>query len=145
MGNYILAITPRMVGNILDYLSTYVSRGYVGLNETYLISYILAIAGLYIIRNGSTILANRITLIISRNVSKTLRKELHRNIKSCWNLTDCMLKCLERLHFNNIFLTNSVKFKDLIFHVFPTNYIISNNLQVYGSKFLYICGNNTFY
>ena len=51
-GNLILAVTPKMVGNILDYLSAYVSRGYVGLNETYLVLYILAIAGLYIIGNG---------------------------------------------------------------------------------------------
>ena len=80
VGNLILAVTPKMVGNILDYLSAYVSRGYVGLNETYLVLYILAIAGLYIIGNGLAIVASRITLVISRNVSKTFRKELHTKI-----------------------------------------------------------------
>lgn len=80
IGNFVLSITPKLVGNILDYLSKYVSNGYVGLDETYLISYILGIAGLYIIGNVATIAASRITLLISKNLSKELRKELHAKI-----------------------------------------------------------------
>ena len=77
IGNSILAIAPKLVGNILDYLSDYVSNGYVGLDITYLVLYILGIAGLYIIGNGATIAASRITLTVSRNVSKEFRKRLH--------------------------------------------------------------------
>lgn len=80
VGNFILAIAPKLVGNILDYLSLYVSNGYVGLDETYLILYILAIAALYILGNQATIIADRITLIISRNVSKEFREELYRKL-----------------------------------------------------------------
>ncbi|MBP3791747.1 MAG: ABC transporter ATP-binding protein [Methanobrevibacter sp.] len=80
VGNFLLAVTPKLVGNILDYLSQYVSRGYVGLNETYLILYILGIAGLYIMGNGATIIASKITLIISRDVSKEFRKELYEKL-----------------------------------------------------------------
>lgn len=77
VGNFLLALAPKLVGNILNYLSEYVSNGYTGLNETFLILYILGIAALYILGNGATILADRITLIISRNVSKELRDKLH--------------------------------------------------------------------
>lgn len=80
VGNFILSIAPKLVGNILDYLSVYVSNGYVGLDETYLILYILAIAALYILGNQATIIADRITLIISRNVSKEFREELYRKL-----------------------------------------------------------------
>lgn len=80
VGNFILSIAPKLVGNILDYLSAYVSNGYVGLDETYLILYILAIAALYILGNQATIIADRITLIISRNVSKEFREELYRKL-----------------------------------------------------------------
>lgn len=80
VGNFILSIAPKLVGNILDYLSLYVSNGYVGLDETYLILYILAIAALYILGNQATIIADRITLIISRNVSKEFREELYRKL-----------------------------------------------------------------
>ena len=80
IGNLLLSVTPKLVGNILDYLSNYVSNGYVGLDETYLVMYILGIAGLYVIGNGATIVANKITLIISRNVSKEFRRELHEKL-----------------------------------------------------------------
>ncbi len=80
IGSFILSITPKLVGNILDYLAQYVSNGYVGLDETYLILYILGIAVLYILGNQATIVANRITLIISRNVSKVLRDEMYEKI-----------------------------------------------------------------
>ena len=80
IGSFILSITPKLVGNILDYLAQYVSNGYVGLDETYLILYILGIAVLYILGNQVTIVANRITLIISRNVSKVLRDEMYEKI-----------------------------------------------------------------
>ena len=77
IGNIILSIAPRLVGNILDYLSEYVANGYVGLNETYLVLYILLIASFYIIGNGSTLLADRLTIIVSRNVSKEFRQKLY--------------------------------------------------------------------
>lgn len=80
IGNFLLSVTPKLVGNILDYLSNYVSNGYVGLDETFLVMYILGIAGLYVLGNGATIVADKITLIISRNISKEFRRELHEKL-----------------------------------------------------------------
>ena len=77
IGNLILAVTPKLVGNILDYLNAYVTNGYVGLDELNLVCGILGVAALYILGNGATIVANRITLIISRKVSKDFREKLY--------------------------------------------------------------------
>ena len=77
VGNFALSIAPKLVGNVVDYLSKYVSNGYVGLDVTYLALYLLGIAALYVFGNGSTIVANRFTLIISRKVSKVLRNRLY--------------------------------------------------------------------
>lgn len=77
VGNFALSIAPKLIGNVVDYLSKYVSNGYVGLDVTYLALYILGIAALYVFGNGSTIVSNRITLVISRNVSKVFRNMLY--------------------------------------------------------------------
>lgn len=80
VGNFALSIAPKLVGNVVDYLSKYVSSGYVGLDVNYLALYLLGIAGLYVFGNGSTIVANRFTLIISRKVSKVFRNRLHNKL-----------------------------------------------------------------
>lgn len=77
VGNFALSIAPKLVGNVVDYLSKYVSNGYVGLDVNYLALYLLGIAALYVFGNGATIVANRFTLIISRKVSKVLRNRLY--------------------------------------------------------------------
>lgn len=77
VGNFALSIAPKLIGNVVDYLSKYVSNGYVGLDVTYLALYILGIAALYVFGNGSTIVSNRITLVISRNVSEVFRNMLY--------------------------------------------------------------------
>ena len=76
-GNLSLSIAPKLVGNVIDYLSAYVSNGYNGLDITYLTLYLLGIAALYVFGNGATIVSNRITIIISRKVSKVFRNELY--------------------------------------------------------------------
>lgn len=80
VGNFALSIAPKLVGNVVDYLSKYVSSGYVGLDVNYLALYLLGIAALYVFGNGSTIVANRFTLIISRKVSKVFRNRLHNKL-----------------------------------------------------------------
>ena len=77
LGNFALSIAPKLVGNVVDLLSSWVQNGYVGFDINYLALYILGISALYVFGNGSTILANRITLVISRKVTRVFRNRLY--------------------------------------------------------------------
>lgn len=77
VGNFALSVAPKLVGNVIDYLSAYVSNGYSGLDMNYLAIYLLGIAAIYVFGNGATIVASRITLILSRKVSRVFRNRLY--------------------------------------------------------------------
>ena len=77
LGNFALSIAPKLVGNVVDLLSSWVQNGYVGFDINYLALYLLGISALYVFGNGSTILANRITLVISRKVTRVFRNRLY--------------------------------------------------------------------
>lgn len=76
IGNFALVMAPKLCGNIIDLLSTYVSNGYGFLDMNNFISLILMIAGLYIFGNVATIISNKIMIDVSRDVTFKLRRNL---------------------------------------------------------------------
>lgn len=80
VGNFALAIAPKLAGNVIDFLSAYVKNGYNYLDMNYLIIYLLAIAALYIFGNLATIFADRNMITVSVNVTSKLRVKLHNKL-----------------------------------------------------------------
>lgn len=76
IGNFALVMAPKLCGNIIDLLSTYVSNGYGFLDMNNFISLILMIAGLYIFGNVATIISNKIMIDVSRDVTFKLRRNI---------------------------------------------------------------------
>lgn len=76
IGNFALVMAPKLCGNIIDLLSTYVSNGYGFLDMNTFISLILMIAGLYIFGNVATIISNKIMIDVSRDVTFKLRRNI---------------------------------------------------------------------
>ena len=80
IGNIALVIAPKLAGNVVDYLSDYVKSGYQFLDFNYIIVYLAIIGFLYVFGNVSTILANKNMLIVSRDVSSTLRVKIYKKL-----------------------------------------------------------------
>lgn len=76
IGNFALVMAPKLCGNIIDLLSTYVSNDYGFLDMNNFISLILMIAGLYIFGNIATIISNKIMIDVSRDVTFKLRRNI---------------------------------------------------------------------
>lgn len=76
LGNFALTYAPRLLGNVVDFLSAYVAEGYRFLDMNQLISLLLIIACLYIFGNVSTIISNKVMTAVSRDVTFKLRRNL---------------------------------------------------------------------
>lgn len=76
IGNFALVMAPRLCGDIINLLSSYVSNNYAFLDVNNLISLILIIAGLYIFGNVATILSNKVMINVSRDVTFKLRRNI---------------------------------------------------------------------
>ena len=76
IGNLTLAIAPKLAGNIIDYLSGYVS-GKHPLDMIFFIGYLAMIGALYIIGNLATLVSDKMTIDVSRNVTLRFRKKLY--------------------------------------------------------------------
>ena len=75
-GNFTLAIAPKLAGNIIDYLSGYVS-GKHAMDNAFFIGYLAMIGALYIFGNCATLISNKFTIEVSRNVSLRFRRILY--------------------------------------------------------------------
>lgn len=71
---------PRLCGDIINLLSSYVTSNYGFLDMNNLISLILIITGLYIFGNVATILSNKVMINVSRDVTFKLRRNIVRKL-----------------------------------------------------------------
>lgn len=80
LGNFALILAPKLAGNIVDFLSAYVTNGYGYLDMNHIVISLLIIAVLYIFGNVTTIISNKNMIIISRNATFKLRRNLHNKL-----------------------------------------------------------------
>ncbi len=80
MGSFALAFAPKLAGNLIDILTEYVRNGYTGLDSAHFIDLILVIAGLYIFGYLATMLSNRNMVVVSRNATMRMRRNLHNKL-----------------------------------------------------------------
>lgn len=73
-------MAPRLCGDIINLLSSYVTSNYGFLDMNNLISLILIITGLYIFGNVATILSNKVMINVSRDVTFKLRRNIVRKL-----------------------------------------------------------------
>lgn len=75
-GNFALTWAPMLLGDVIDFLSSFVASNYEFLNMNHIVSMLLLIASLYLFGNISTIVSNRVMIDVSRDVTFKLRKNL---------------------------------------------------------------------
>ena len=80
LGNFGLTLAPKLAGNIVDFLSNYVSNNYAYLDMNYLIISLLIIGFLYIFGNVTTIVSNKNMINVSRNATFKLRRDLNNKL-----------------------------------------------------------------
>ena len=79
LGSMALAFAPKLAGNLIDMLTEYVTGGYAHLDDGFL-TLIAVIAGLYVFGYCATMVSNRNMIIVSRNATQRMRRNLHNKL-----------------------------------------------------------------
>ncbi len=79
LGSMALAFAPKLAGNLIDMLTEYVSGGYAELDGGF-VTLLLTIAGLYVFGYCATMVSNRNMILVSRNATRKMRRNLHNKL-----------------------------------------------------------------
>ena len=79
LGSLALAFAPKLAGNLIDMLTEFVTDGYTHLDDGFL-PLIAVIAGLYVFGYCATMVSNRNMIVVSRNATQRMRRNLHNKL-----------------------------------------------------------------